>query len=59
MLSIIAYVISGLFFLFVGLGDAVFKLTSLQEIGYAGLAFVIGVLLAGVGPAFTWGRPVA
>lgn len=56
MLSIIAYVIGGLFFLFVGLGDTVFNLTPEREIGWGLLACVIAILLAGVGPAFTWAR---
>lgn len=59
MLSIVAYVIAGLFFLFVGLGQTVFNLSLERELGWGLFCVVLAWLLAGVGPAFNWSRAAA
>ena len=59
MLSIVAYVIGGLFFLFVGLGQTVFSLNPTRELGWGLFCIAIAWLLAGVGPAFNWHRAAA
>lgn len=56
MLSIIAYVIAGIFFLLVGLNQTIFNLTSVRELGWGLCAYIVGLLLSGVGPAFTFAR---
>ena len=54
MLSAVAYVVAGIFFLLAGLNQEIFKLNGLREIGWGLFFVVVAWVLAGVGPPLVW-----
>lgn len=53
MLSLISYLVSAFFFLFLALGETI---SDWNLLGWGLFFFVLGHLLSGVGPAFDGGR---
>jgi hypothetical protein len=56
MISVVCYIVAGILFLLAGANQKIFGQPELDEIAWGLFFVVLAWVLAGVGPAATWGR---